>query len=109
MQALNDESLVVLSAEFATRGQINCYSREHGSKPLVLMEANSPGVGIEIVRRTSLSTLLPLRTAFAHDDLIAITLEAERLQRTAVLIRRKNACQSSAARIFTELSVVVSR
>jgi LysR family cyn operon transcriptional activator len=72
------------------------------------MEANALGAVIEIVRRTPLSTLLPTKTAFAHDDLVAITLEPERLQRTAVIMWRKNAYQSSAARIFTELAIDVS-
>ncbi|MBD9443298.1 transcriptional regulator CynR [Pseudomonas sp. PDM04] len=108
LQALNAESLVLLSTEFATRDQIDRYCREHGIHPQVLMEANALGAVIEIVRRTPLSTLLPAKTAFAHDDLVAITLEPERLQRTAVLMRRKGAYQSAAARVFTELAKEVS-
>lgn len=108
LQALNAESLVLLSTEFATRDQIDRYCREHGIHPQVLMEANALGAVIEIVRRTPLSTLLPAKTAFAHDDLVAITLEPERLQRTAVLMRRRGAYQSAAARVFTELAKEVS-
>ncbi|MFJ4050677.1 hypothetical protein [Pseudomonas hunanensis] len=44
----------------------------------VRMEVNALGAVIEIVRRTNLSTLLPAKTALAHDDLLAIPLEPER-------------------------------
>lgn len=108
LQALNSESLVLLSKEFATREQVDSYCRKHSIHPKVLMEANALGAVIEIVRRTSLSTLLPACTALAQDNLVAIALEPERLTRTAVLLRRKDAYQSFAARAFTELAVEVS-
>jgi len=108
LQALNDESLVLLSKEFATREQIDGYCRQHGIHPKILMEANALGAVLEIVRRTSLATLLPAKTALARDNLVAIALEPERLLRTAVLMRRRDAYQSFAARVFTELAVDVS-
>lgn len=108
LQALNTESLVLLSKEFATREQIDSYCYKHGIHPQVLMEANALGAVIEIVRRTPLSTLLPAKTALAQDNLVAIALEPERLRRTAVLLRRRNAYQSVAARVFTELALEVS-
>lgn len=108
LQTLNAESLVLLSKEFATREQIDGYCRKHGIHPRVLMEANALGAVIEIVRRTPLSTLLPAKTALAQDNLVAIALEPERLTRTAVLMRRKDAYQSFAARAFTELAIEIS-
>jgi len=108
LQTLNAESLVLLSKEFATREQIDGYCRKHGIHPKVLMEANALGAVIEIVRRTPLSTLLPEKTALAQDNLVAIALEPERLTRTAVLMRRRDAYQSFAARAFTKLAVEIS-
>ena len=108
LQTLNAESLVLLSKEFATREQIDGYCRKHGIHPRVLMEANALGAVIEIVRRTPLSTLLPAKTALAQDNLVAIALEPERLTRTAVLMRRRDAYQSFAARAFTELAIEIS-
>jgi LysR family cyn operon transcriptional activator len=105
---LSAESLVLLSTEFATREQIDRYCRKYEIRPKVQMEANALGAVIEIVRRTNLSTLLPARIALAHDDLVAITLEPERLQRRAVLMRRKDAFLSAAVRIFIELAKEVS-
>lgn len=108
LQTLNTESLVLLSKEFATREQIDSHCRKHGIHPKVMMEANALGAVIEIVRRTLLSTLLPVKTALAQEGLVAITLEPERLQRTVVLMRRMDAYQSVAARVFAELAVEVS-
>ncbi|AJQ46219.1 MULTISPECIES: transcriptional regulator CynR [Pseudomonas] len=107
-KGLSVESLVLLSTEFATRDQIDRYCRKHAIRPQVQMEVNALGAVIEIVRRTHLSTLLPARIALAHDDLVAITLEPERLQRTAVLLRRKEAYLSAAVGVFIELAKEVS-
>ncbi|SFW90317.1 LysR family transcriptional regulator, cyn operon transcriptional activator [Pseudomonas sp. NFACC09-4] len=108
LQDLNAESLILLSPEFATREQIDRYFRKHAIHPQVQMEANALGAVIEIVRRTNLSTLLPAKIALAHDDLAAIALEPERLQRTAVLMRRKDAFQSAAMRVFIEVAKEVA-
>lgn len=105
---LSAESLVLLSTEFATREQIDRYCRKYEIRPKVQMEANALGAVIEIVRRTNLSTLLPARIALAHDDLVAITLEPERLERRAVLMRRNDAFLSAAVRVFIELAQEVS-
>ena len=107
-QALNDESMILLSAEFATREQIERYCRQHGIRPQVKMEANAIGAVIEVVRRTTLSTLLPANIVLAHDDLAAIALDPLRLQRTAVLMQRKGAYRTAAAQAFIELAKAVA-
>lgn len=105
LQALNDESLVLLSSEFATREQIDRYCRQHDVQPHVAVEANSITAVVEIVRRTALSTLLPASIADQHPDLSAISLNPSLLKRTAVLLRRKDAYQSAASRAFVELTL----
>ncbi|CAK16332.1 transcriptional regulator CynR [Pseudomonas entomophila] len=107
-QTLNDESMILLSAEFATREQIERYCRQHGIRPRVKMEANAIGAVIEVVRRTTLSTLLPANIVLAHDDLAAIALDPLRLQRTAVLMQRKGAYRTAAAQAFIELAKPVA-
>lgn len=108
LKVLSAESLVLLSAEFATREQIDRFCRQHGIRPHVRMEANSISAVIEIVRRTNLSTLLPATIAFAHQDLKAIALDPVRLQRTAVLMQRRDAYRSAAAKIFVALAKEVA-
>ncbi len=108
LETLSAESLVLLSAEFATRDQIDRFCRQHSIQPHVRIEANSISAVIEIVRRTRLSTLLPATIAFAHQDLVAIALDPVRLQRTAVLMQRKDAYRSAAARVFVGLAKEVA-
>ncbi|RAS22222.1 MULTISPECIES: transcriptional regulator CynR [unclassified Pseudomonas] len=108
LQALSTESLIVLSGEFATREQIDRFFQQHGIHPQVRMEANTISAVIEIVRRTSLSTLLPATIALANEDLVAIALEPIRLQRTAVLMQRRGGYQRATARAFIELAAEVA-
>lgn len=104
--ALNDESMVLLTAEFATRVQLDRYFRQSDIRPRIRMEANSLGAVIEIVRRTGLATLLPANIASDRDDLVAIELTPSELRRTAVLLQRKDAYRTVAARAFVELAHV---
>ncbi len=104
LPTLNAQSLVLLSHEFVTRGQIEHYCRQHDIQPKVLMEANSLSAVIEIVRHTQLTTLLPSNIVSSHNELIAITLAPSLLQRTAVLLQRKGAYQSAAAAAWIELA-----
>ncbi|MBM7128852.1 transcriptional regulator CynR [Dyella mobilis] len=103
LRALNDESLVLLSGEFATREQIDRYCRQHLVHPRVAIEANSVGMVVEIVRRTTLSTLLPAAIARQHPDLCAVALNPGLLKRTAVLLQRKDAYRSAASRAVVDL------
>ncbi|MBN3818827.1 transcriptional regulator CynR, partial [Paraburkholderia sp. Se-20369] len=104
LRALNDVPLVLLTAEFATREQIDRYCGQHEMRPRVLMEANALSAVIEIVRRTNLATLLPATIAGDRDDLVAVGLAPPLLKRTAVLMQRKGAYRSAAARAFVELA-----
>lgn len=104
VQTLSEQELVLLSHEFITRGQIERYWRQHDIQPKVLMEANSLSAVIEIVRHTQLSTLLPSNIVTNRDELIAIALAPSLLQRTAVLLQRKEAYQSATAKAFINLA-----
>ncbi|CAM4165165.1 hypothetical protein SHLI107390_01800 [Shewanella livingstonensis] len=85
LKILSEQSMVLLTNEFATREQIERYCRQHGIQPQVMMEANSLSAVIEIVRHTQLTTLLPSNIANNRDELVAIALAPSLLQRTAVL------------------------
>ncbi|TCT04521.1 transcriptional regulator CynR [Paralcaligenes ureilyticus] len=104
LDTLNELSLVLLSTEFSTREQIDQCCLQHGIRPRVSMEVNSVSAVIEIILRTTLSTLLPAMIAFEHEELKAITLDPPLLQRTAVLMRRKRAYETAAARAFIDLA-----
>ncbi|HIF7521242.1 TPA: LysR substrate-binding domain-containing protein, partial [Escherichia coli] len=105
LSRLHDEKLVLLSAEFATREQIDHYCEKAGLHPQVVIEANSISAVLELIRRTSLSTLLPAAIATQHDGLKAISLAPPLLERTAVLLRRKNSWQTAAAKAFLHMAL----
>ena len=105
LSRLHDEKLVLLSAEFATREQIDHYCEKAGLHPQVVIEANSISAVLELIRRTSLSTLLPAAIATQHDGLKAISLAPPLLERTAVLLRRKNSWQTAAAKAFLQMAL----
>ena len=104
LQTLSEQSLVLLSHEFVTRGQIEHYCRQHGIKPKVLMEANSLSAVLEIIHHIQLTTLLPSNIVSNRDELIAIALAPSLLQRTAVLLQRKGAYQNAATKAFVHLA-----
>ncbi|KFC06879.1 Cyn operon transcriptional activator [Trabulsiella guamensis ATCC 49490] len=105
LSVLNEEKLILLSAEFATREQIDRYCRQMGLRPQVAMEANSINAVLSLIRRTPLSTLLPAAIAVQRDDLIAVSLTPPLLERTAVLMQRKGAWQTAAARAFVAMAL----
>ncbi|OJA25250.1 transcriptional regulator CynR [Burkholderia ubonensis] len=105
VDALNDESMVLMTSEFVTRVHIDQYFLQHNIRPRIRMEANSLSAIIEIVRRTRLATLLPASMASNRGELVAIELAPSELKRTAVLLQRKGAYQTAAARAFIELAL----
>lgn len=104
LDQLNEEKLILLSGGFATREQIDTHCRQSGLHPHVIMEANSISAVLDVVRRTSLSTLLPAAIATQDDKLTAISLSPHLLERTAVLMQRKGAWKTAAARAFISLA-----
>jgi DNA-binding transcriptional LysR family regulator len=104
LEILSEQSMVLLTNEFATREQIERYCRQHEIQPKVMMEANSLSAVIEIVRHTQLTTLLPSNIAKDRDELVSIALAPSLLQRTAVLMQRRGAYQTAAGQEFTMLS-----
>ncbi|MCK3861017.1 transcriptional regulator CynR [Pseudomonas sp. B329] len=98
-----EQPLVLLNTSFATRRHIDDYCRGQGVKPFIAMEANSISAIIEIVRNTSLATVLPQALAEAQTGLHAVTIDPPLPQRTAALLSRKGAYRSAACRAFVEL------
>lgn len=101
---LNHEKLILLSEKFATRKQINYYFQENGLQPSIQIEANSISAILEIIRRTSLITILPAEISNQSHDLHSIPLIPKEIQRTAVLIHRKGGRLSAATRAFIKIA-----
>ncbi|MGG4604831.1 transcriptional regulator CynR [Paenalcaligenes sp. Me131] len=101
---LIEQSLVLLTPEFATRRQIERYCQQYELELHVQMESNSLNAVMEIVRRTGLATLLPAAIAMNDEHLVAIGLDPTPPRRRAILMQRKGAYQSAAMRAFIELA-----
>jgi LysR family cyn operon transcriptional activator len=105
LREFESEALVLLNEEFATRHYIDRYCRQHGIAPRIAMEVNSISAITEIVRRSTLATLLPAAIAREHGELRLVDLEPALPQRTAALLLRKDAYRSAAARAFITLAL----
>ena len=106
---VEQERLVLLSNDFATRRHIDLYFRQHGISPRIVIEADSINAIVEIIRRGQLATVLPEGITREQAGLHPVELSPAIPQRTAALLTRKGAYQSAASRAFAELSLAWSR
>ncbi|MDI9915786.1 transcriptional regulator CynR [Rhodococcus sp. IEGM 1379] len=101
---LEDQALVLLSSDFATRLHIDRYFKDQGITPRTAIEVSSIGAIVEIVRRGSLATVLPDAIALEQQGLFSIPLSPALPPRTVALLRRKGAYRTAAGRAFTEMA-----
>lgn len=101
-QALAEQSLVLLSGDFATRQHIDLYCRQQAIAPRIAIEANSISAIVEIVRRGALATILPQAIAHELPGLRPLALHPALPPRTVALLSRKGAYRSAACRAFVE-------
>ncbi|WP_426978462.1 transcriptional regulator CynR [Pseudarthrobacter sp. O4] len=104
LRELEQEGLVLLSSDFATRRHIDLHFRDHGIAPRIAIEADSISAIVEIIRRGQLATVLPEAIAREQHGLHPVDLSPAIPHRTAALLRRKGAYVSAASQAFTELS-----
>ncbi|TFD21347.1 transcriptional regulator CynR [Cryobacterium sp. TMS1-13-1] len=103
LRELEQEQLVLLRSDFATRGHIDGYFRNHGVAPRIAIEVDSVSAIMEIVRRGQLATMLPEAIAREQHGLNPVAVLPAIPHRTAALLRRKGAYMSATSRAFTEL------
>ncbi|WP_328319800.1 transcriptional regulator CynR [Streptomyces sp. NBC_00388] len=103
VSALARRHLALLSDDFATRGHIDAYFAKERVSPRIMVEANSIQALTEIVRRTSLATVLPDAITHDHPHLRPVPLDPPLPQRTVTLLQRESAFRSAASRAFTEV------
>jgi LysR family transcriptional regulator, cyn operon transcriptional activator len=101
---LGQQSLALLSTDFATRTFVDAYLQQQGISPKIVIEANTISAIVEIVRRGGVATILPDAIAREHDGLQEIQLRPALPHRTVALLRRKDSYQSAAAKAFAELA-----
>lgn len=102
--AIPHRPLALLTPDFATRGHIDAYFAEHHVRPRIAVEANSIQALTEIVRRTSLATVLPDAITHQHPYLSAVALDPPFPTRTVALLTREGAYQTAVNRAFVALT-----
>jgi LysR family cyn operon transcriptional activator len=101
---LGQQSLALLSSDFATRAFVDAYLQQQGISPRIAIEANTISAIVEIVRRGGVATILPDAIAREHPGLKEIQLSPALPHRTVSLLWRKDSYQSAAAKAFAELA-----
>ena len=104
LSELQHHRLALLSPGFATRRHIDQHFARHGVRPDIAVEADTISALTEIVRRTTLATVLPDAIAREQPQLRPVPVEPALPSRTVALLRRDAAYRSAAARAFTELA-----
>lgn len=103
VQELAQMKLALLSADFATRTDIDDYLRQHGTAATVAIEANTISALLEIVRHGALATILPEAVCAQAPGLSNLALAPPPAPRTVMLLRRKDAYLSAAGQAFIAL------
>ncbi|MFB7595572.1 transcriptional regulator CynR [Streptomyces sp. NPDC056160] len=109
IRCLREHQLALLSGDFATRGHIDAHLAAHGVQPRIAVEANSVQALAEIVRRTTIATVLPDAITHDHPHLTPVPLDPALPVRAVALLRRGGGYESAAARAFTRLTHDVVR
>ncbi|MFJ6579218.1 transcriptional regulator CynR [Streptomyces sp. NPDC091368] len=96
--------VALLSADFATRLHIDAYLSGRRVRPVVAVEANSVTALTEIVRRTTLATVLPDAVTRDHPGLTPVPLSPALPARAVALLRRAAGYRSAAAGAFADVA-----
>lgn len=104
VEKLEEQALILLNGDFATRLHIDRYLKDHAITPRTAIEVSSIGAIVEIVRRGRLATVLPDAITLEQRGLSAIPLSPQLPPRTVVLLRRKGAYRTAAGRAFAEMA-----
>ncbi|MFD9614644.1 transcriptional regulator CynR [Streptomyces sp. NPDC059083] len=101
---LTGHHVALLSADFATRLHIDAYLSGRRVRPVVAVEANSVTALTEIVRRTTLATVLPDAVTRDHPGLTPVPLSPALPARAVALLRRAAGYRSAAAGAFADVA-----
>lgn len=104
VQEFGQESLVLLSTDFALRRHIDRYCLAHSIAPRITMETDSLSVIIEMVRAGPLATVLPTTIIRTQPGLYSIPLSPAMPHKAITVISSKHGYKSPACLAFTTLA-----
>lgn len=104
LEELYEYPMVLLNQKFATRVQINDHFRHIGIHLEAHTEVDTISAIIDIISQTPLVTIIPENIPRHNSNLVAIPLPNKQFERTAIIMRRKDAWQSVAITEFIALA-----
>ena len=100
VRCIEKEELILLNNTFVTRQTINNHFDKYGIKPNIVIETSSMTTIIELIKSSSLVTILPDAVAIERQGLLSRKLLPTMQERQVVLLQREGAYRSAAMRAF---------
>jgi LysR family cyn operon transcriptional activator len=103
MIELHRRPVILLTQEFATRRMLDRWFESSGAEPKVIVEMNTIGAMLELVRRSDAAAIVPERAMTGAADIRRVALEGPTPRRTPGLIWLRKHEPSAAARSFASI------
>jgi LysR family cyn operon transcriptional activator len=97
--------MAMLSSDFVVRQFADAWFRGHEIRPPVMVQANTVGTVLKLVKQGELASILPSAVIGEHEGLVSLAVAPGLPQRTAALLTRRNAYTTLAAKAFSEMLI----
>jgi len=95
--------LALLSPDFVVRRFADAWFRANQLIPRVMLQSNSVGTVLKLMKDSALATLLPSAVLREHRGLVALPVTPALPQRTVALLTRRRASTTLAANAFSDV------
>ncbi|WP_233872952.1 transcriptional regulator CynR [Paraburkholderia adhaesiva] len=93
--------LTLLSPDFVVRQFADAWFRAHQIRPPVMVQANTLGTVLKLVKQGELASILPVAVMREHEGLVSLAVSPPLPERTVALLARRNAYTTLAASAFS--------
>lgn len=97
--------MALLSLDFVVRQFADAWFRAHQIRPPVMVQANTLGTVLKLVKQGELASILPSAVMREHEGLVSLPVSPGLPERTVALLTRRNAYSTLAAKAFSELLI----
>jgi LysR family transcriptional regulator, cyn operon transcriptional activator len=93
--------MALLSPDFVVRQFADAWIRTHQIRPPVMVQANTLGTVLKLVKQGALASILPSAVMREHEGLVSLAVSPGLPERTVALLTRRNAYSTLAATAFS--------
>jgi len=97
--------MAMLSPDFVVRQFADAWFRGHQIRPPVMVQANTVGTVLKLVKQSALASILPSAVIGEHEGLVSLAVSPGLPQRTVALLTRRNAYTTLAAKAFSDMLI----